>query len=75
MYKILHNWYWIFKQIKLKMQIFWTLPECTCIVSINTKQTSTNDVLLFCWGGVLEGVGLNLFYFKKSYLKIDLIPK
>lgn len=71
MYKILRNWYWIFKQIKLKMQIFWTLPESTCIVSIKTKQTSTNDVLLFCGGGG----GLNLFYFKKSYLKIDLIPK
>lgn len=71
MYKILHNWYWIFKQIKLKMQIFWTIPECTCIVSINTKQTSTNDVVLL-WR---RGGGLNLFYFEKSYLKIDLIPK
>lgn len=38
------------------MQIFWTLPESTCIVSINTKQTSTNDVLLFC-GGVGGGGG------------------
>lgn len=42
------------------MQIFWTLPESTCIVSINTKQTSTNDVLLFC-GGVGGGVKSFLF--------------
>lgn len=31
----LQNFALLILNFKLKMQIFWTLPECTCIVSIN----------------------------------------